>query len=116
MKEFPEKYRHDLAIIRETATLLIRDFEMHGVTLTFSGSENNAWEELHMQLCPALAGMYADNRNSFRAILYQVDISEAQFRKLTNETTSDNFISELASLIIQREFQKILTRRFFSAK
>jgi hypothetical protein len=112
----PEKYRHDLAIIRDTAAQIIRDFSIHGVEIQFSGNELTAWTELHNQITPVLAGMFAHNKSGFMALLYQIDVSERKFREALEEGGKDEFNSRLAELIIQREFQKVLTRRFFSEK
>lgn len=112
----PEKYRHDLAIIRDTATQIIRDFSIHGVEIVFSGNELTAWNELHTQITPILATMFANNKSGFMALLYQIDVSESKFRRAMEEGGKNDFNSRLAELIIQREFQKVLTRRFFSEK
>lgn len=110
----PEKYRHDLEIIRETAAQVIRDFSIHKFEVTFSGNEYNAYEELVAQLKPILSEMYKMNRSGFNALLYQIDISEQKFRKLIQDSSSEDFSSRLAEMIVQREFQKVLTRKFFS--
>ena len=51
--------------------------------------------------------------SKFQALLYQIDIPEPAFKRLLKESNSDDFAHQLAELIIQREFQKVLTRRFF---
>lgn len=109
----PEKYRHDLEIIRETAAQVIRDFHMHRLEVVFSGNEMTAYEELTRQVEPLLAEMYRTNRSGFQALLYQIDIPEARFKKLISTTPANEFARQLAELIIQREFQKVLTRRYF---
>lgn len=112
----PEKYRHDLEIIRETAKQLIRDFRIHKYEISFSGNEFTAYDELVQQLIPILTEMYKVNRSGFMAMLYQIDISELSFRKLINTTAKDQFFPKLAEMIVQREFQKVLTRKFFGKK
>ncbi|MFN8166028.1 MAG: hypothetical protein U0X76_07635 [Bacteroidia bacterium] len=110
----PEKYRHDLAIIRETAEQVIRDFRIHGVEIVFSGNELTAWEELLAQITPVIATMYSKNRQAFMSLLYQIDISESKFRKVAETTDQEEFRNQLSEMIIRREFQKVLTRRYFS--
>ncbi len=112
----PEKYRHDLEIIRETAKQVIRDFKIHKYDVTFSGNELLAYDELVNQLIPILDEMYKFNRSGFMAMLYQIDISESSFRKLVNTTKPEKLAIGLAEMIVRREFQKVLTRKFFSKK
>ncbi len=113
MESTPEKFRTDLEIIRETAAQVIRDFSIHKVEVVFSGNELLAYTELVAQIEPALMEMYRTNRLGFQALLYQIDIPEPAFKRLLKESNSDDFAHQLAELIIQREFQKVLTRRFF---
>lgn len=112
----PEKYRHDLEIIRETAAQVIRDFSIHKFEVTFSGNEFTAYGELVAQLEPILSTMYKTNRSGFNALLYQIDISEQKFRNLMQNAPKEEFNAKLAEMIVQREFQKVLTRKFFSKK
>ena len=113
MDHNPEKYRYDLEIIRETAQQVIRDLSIHHYDIIFSGNEMTAYNELTSQLKPVIDEMYKTNRNGFRALLYQIDISESSFRKLVLQTSAEEFSLRLSEMIVQREFQKVLTRRFF---
>lgn len=108
-----EKYRHDLEIIRETAAQLIRDFSIHKLEVVFSGNELTAYDELLLQVEPLITEMYKNNRAGFQMLLYQIDISEQSYKKLLSTSSIDNFPTKLSELIIQREFQKVLTRKFF---
>jgi len=109
-----EKYRRDLEIIRLTAEQVIKDFGIFGFEIVFSGNEYTAYAELHEQLAPLLFDLYKDNRSTFRSLLYRIDISEAQWKKFLKSGT-DNISERLAALVIEREFQKVLTRKFFSS-
>jgi hypothetical protein len=108
-----DKYRHDLEIIRLTAAQVIKDFGIFGFEIIFSGNEFTAYEELQQQLAPLLLNLYNDNKSTFQSLLYRIDISETQWRKFLNTPTND-FAAQLASMVIEREFQKVLTRKFFS--
>lgn len=112
----PEKYLYDLEIIRETAFQVIRDFSIHKFEVTFSGNELTAYAELVSQLEPILNDMYKTNRNGFQALLYQIDISESSFRNLIQLSGTHEFSGKLAEMIVQREFQKVLTRKYFSKR
>ena len=108
-----EKYRQDLEIIRETAAQLIRDFSMRKLEIVFSGNELTAYDELLMQVEPLIEEMYKNNRSGFQVLLYQIDISEQSFKKLIASSSPEKFSKRISELIIQREFQKVLTRKFF---
>ncbi len=109
-----EKYRNDLEIIRLTAEQVIKDFEIFGQEIKFSGNELTAYEELKSQLAPLLLKLYQNNSSTFQSLLYRVDISEKNFRELLEQSATGNFSEQLAEAVIQREFQKVLTRKFFS--
>src|SRR5436189_6250842 len=109
-----EKYRTDLEIIRLTAEQVIKDFEIFGHELKFSGNEFTAYDELKNQIAPLLLKLYQNNTSAFQSLLYRVDISEKKFRDLLENNSGENFSEQLAEAVIQREFQKVLTRKFFS--
>ena len=109
-----EKYRHDLAIVRETAAQVMKDFGVLGLEIRFSGDPFSAYEELKEQIAPVLFELFQNDRSRFQSLLYRIDLSEAKFRKLLGEQPHSDFSYNLADMILQREFQKVLTRRFFS--
>jgi hypothetical protein len=108
-----EKYRRDLEIIRLTAEQVIKDFGIFGFEIAFSGNEYTAYDELKKQLAPLLFNLYKENRSTFQSLLYRIDISEGQWKKFL-QTASEDIPEKLAALVIEREFQKVLTRKFFS--
>ena len=113
MEHIPEKYRHDLAIIRDTAKQIARDLNMDESEFKFSGNEHQAFDELKLQLLPIIEKIYS-NTNAFRNLLYKVDISEQDFRKILLPDKSVSVKERITETIIRREFQKVLTKRFFS--
>jgi hypothetical protein len=116
MDEIPEKYRTDLAIIRETAEQINRDITVDNFCVVLTGSEATAFREIKDQLKPFLKKLFKKDKQVFQSMLYRIDISEKHYRKLLRETEIEQTADELAELIIRREFQKVLTRRFFSEK
>ena len=109
-----EKYRNDFAIIRETAEQVIKDFNVVGFEITFSGNELSAYEELKGQIEPVLKELFHKNPSQFQNLLYRIDLEERFLNKAIQNTAPVNFSSTLAELVLQREFQKVLTRRFYS--
>ncbi len=114
MQENLEKYRQDFAIIRETAAQLIKDFNVVGFEVTFSGNELVAYDELKHQIEPVLLDLFRKSPSQFQSLLYRIDLEEKYLKDALNNFESIDFSSKLAEIVLQREFQKVLTRRFFS--
>ena len=116
MEEIPEKYRSDLGIIRETVMQLNRDINMDGMEVILSGNEQRAFVELKEQLIPIIDKLQKGERSFFNSLLYRIDINEKDYRAMMQNDGNTYFSDKLAELIIRREFQKVLTRHFFSDK
>lgn len=108
-----EKYRNDLEIIRLTAAQIIKDFDVFGYEIKFSGNEFTAYDELKDQVAPLLLELFQKKSSSFQSLLYRIDITEKTFRSLLEDSGKNDFAERLADAVIQREFQKVLTRKFF---
>ena len=116
MDEIPEKYRHDVAIIRETADQIIRDLNVNGFEFILSGNQNNAFEEFKTQLSPVIKKLFNEDVHFFQSLLYRVDINEKDYKNSLSDIHSINFEEKISELIIRREFQKVITRKYFSEK
>ena len=116
MEEIPEKYRSDRGIIRETVMQLNRDINMDGMEVILSGNEQRAFVELKEQLIPIIDKLQKGERSFFNSLLYRIDINEKDYRAMMQNDGNTYFSDKLAELIIRREFQKVLTRHFFSDK
>jgi hypothetical protein len=115
MDEIPEKYRTDLAIIRETAEQINKDIGASGFEVTLSGNAMSAFNELKEQLSPFVGKWLKGDRQVFQSLLYRIDIPEKDFKAMLRADAPD-LAGKISELIIRREFQKVLTRRFFSGK
>jgi hypothetical protein len=111
MEEEPlEKYRHDVEIIRLTIEQIKKDFGSLLPDLKAPVNADTLFEELKNQIVPVLQFLFKNNRSGLQSLLYRVDILEAEIPAI-----STHFLPELAEKIIRREFQKILTRKYFSS-
>ena len=113
---FPEKYRYDIQIIRETANQIERDLNVDGFEIVFSGNLENAFIEIKSQLTPIISKIVSGDKTTFQALLYRIDISEKDYKRTLSENDSTMFQEKLTELIIRREFQKVITRKYFSQK
>lgn len=111
MDESVEKYRYDFEIVRLTAEQLIKDLQTFGIEIVFSGDPLSAYRELLNQIKPILRDLYKNQPSTFQALLYRIDINEKKYRQLSQ---GENFLDRLAEEIVQREFQKVLVRKYFS--
>ena len=112
----PEKYRHDLEIVRETATQVIKDFGMAGIEVHFSGNPITAYQELLEQTLPALTNLYKHNQGTFMALLYRIDVEEYKVKQLSVCHSGNDFFVHLSALVIEREFMKVMIRKLYSAR
>jgi hypothetical protein len=106
----PEKYRTDFEIVRETAEQVIKDVQLSGFDLRFSGDPLSAYSELRQQLLPILQDLHKSDSSAFQALLYRIDLSESEFARLPRGA---DFYGQLTDKVLQREFKKVLIRRYF---
>ena len=75
-------------------------------------SKNQSYEELHEKLATYLNHLMATDFNKLVAILYRIDIvQEKAMAALAENAEKETAGETLAGLIIQRQFEKIETRR-----
>lgn len=107
-------YINRLDIIKDTANQVIKDFDMFGLEIKFSGNAYNAYEELFEQILPHLENLIATNRNKFMGILYRLDVSDEQVKRAVDANQSEPFSEIITDLVIKRELQKVVIRKQYS--
>ncbi len=108
-------YFNKLDIIKDTAAQIIKDFEMFGMEVKFSGNAYNAYEELFDQIEPHIKKMVDSNRQKFLGILYRIDLSDEQIKKAVNSNSTEPFSVIVTDLIIKRELQKVVIRNHYKS-
>lgn len=103
-------YFNRLDLIKDTANQIIKDFDMFGMEIKFSGNAYNAYEELFEQIEPYIKKLIETNQAKFMGILYRIDVSDVQIKKVVNENSSESFSAIVTDLIIKRELQKVVIR------
>lgn len=104
------KYINRLDLIKDTANQIIKDFDMFGMEIKFSGNAYNAYEELFEQIEPHMNQLINSNQSKFMGILYRIDLSDVQIKKAVEENKSESFSAIVTDLIIKRELQKVVIR------
>jgi hypothetical protein len=108
------QYFNKLDLIKETANQIIKDFDMFGMEVTFSGNAYNAYEELFEQIHPHIDKLITHNQSKFMGILYRIDLSDEQIKKAIDSNSSESFSEIITDLIIKRELQKVVIRKHYS--
>lgn len=109
------QYFNRLDLIKDTANQIIKDFEMFGLEIKFSGNAYNAYEELFDQIEPHIDQLISTNQQKFMGILYRIDLSDVQIKKAVQENTSESFSAIVTDLIIKRELQKVVIRKHYKS-
>lgn len=104
------KYFNRLDLIKGTANQIIKDFDMFGMEIKFSGNAYNAYQELFEQIEPHIKNLLENNQQKFMGILYRIDVSDVQIKKAVSENSSESFSVIVTDLIIKRELQKVVIR------
>ena len=107
------KYINRLDLIKETADQIIKDFDMFGMQIKFSGNAYNAYEELFDQIEPHINNLIHSNQSKFMGILYRIDLSDELIKKAVKDNASESFSAIATDLIIKRELQKVVIRNYF---
>lgn len=108
-------YRLDKEIIRETMLRIVNDFEFFGIQLIYSGNEEDAYAEMSAQLNQVIENISMKNTSLLMQIIYRIDISEQQLQKCMELNPDKSFTESVSHLIIEREMQKVITRKIFKS-
>ena len=95
---------------------LIESFGIDERGLPAVGSDDerlSAFRELLIQRIEELAGK---DMEKLMWILYRIDVNEKKLHRILGETPPENFSAVIADLIIERQIQKINSRRSFEGK
>ncbi len=80
-------------------------------TTTSVDAENPLFlENLRKDLANHLKKIAGQNQTNFMHLIYRVDITQAKLKKLN---MNENYFSNLAELVLNRIFQKTITKRFY---
>ena len=68
------QYFNRIDLIKDTANQIIKDFDMFGLEIKFSGNAYNAYEELFEQMEPKINQLINTNQSKFMSVLYRIDL------------------------------------------
>jgi hypothetical protein len=81
--------------------------------LALTLSEKISMEELRSQLAIYVNHLILHNFEQLVSLLYRIDVSEAKIKSFLSRQTDENAGDIIASLIIERQLQKIKSREQF---
>lgn len=106
-------YHHRPEILDETAQQIVKDFGLVGVRIEFFRNPQTSGE-LYSRILPVIERMQSEDPNKFFSLMYRIDISETQVRKTVEGSKDRSFSEVVTQMILERELQKVLTRKSFS--
>jgi hypothetical protein len=71
---------------------------------------------LHEKLALVIGHLLRNNFEKLCNAMYRLDVSESKFQKVLTETDPSEISSRLADLVIEREMQKVVTRKMYRKK
>jgi hypothetical protein len=81
--------------------------------LAITISEKISLEELHSQLAIHINQLILHHFEQLVSLLYRIDVSEAKIKSLLSRQSNENAGNIIATLIIERQVEKIKSRRQF---
>jgi hypothetical protein len=77
-------------------------------------AEENSYQEIHVQLSVYLNNLIKNDFDKLIAYLYRIDVNEQKLKTLLMQKPDEDAGNIIATLIIERQEQKIKTRRQFT--
>ena len=83
--------------------------------LSLEFSENLSINEIQEKIAAHIKGLIQNNFNRLVNLLYRIDVNESRLQRLLRENPGEDAGKIIAGLIVERQLQKIKTRRDFKS-
>ena len=110
------KFHNKLDIVRQAGAQLVKDFEMEGLEIEFSGDPLTCYDELYKQVVEIVAYLLDKRIERFMQLLYRIDINESQLKQILQKGNAQSVHSDVSKLILERELKKVIIRNYYSGK
>ena len=104
----------DKQLIRDTALAIRDQFGLENIPVELTDKEQQ-YEALKKLLSKRIAEMIDHEFDGFVNLLYRIDINESKVKEALSEQPFSKGVEKVADMIIQRQLEKIATRRQFSS-
>jgi len=102
-----------IELLHDTVNLIIKDFSQFDLEVKFSGNAEGAYEELQSELLPQIEDLINNSYETLMSILYRIDVNEKKITNLLDDSNGQKYSEVIVDLILDREWQKALTRKYF---
>ncbi|MBA3901634.1 MAG: hypothetical protein H0X62_15765, partial [Bacteroidetes bacterium] len=100
-------------ILKEMLSCINKDFARIGEKEPVSTDFDFSFDALIETLVPVIDKLYCQHQQKFQALLYRVDISENVLLKAVEGKKGNEMMNEIAAVIVKRELQKAVLRKFY---
>ena len=111
-----EPYKNQKEIVEKTAKQIIKDFALFGIKIELTEGLEWNYDALFSQLLPVIARLMQNDYPRLLSLLYQIDLSPAAINIARTEQPDISENELIPSLIIYREFKKVIFRMYYSSK
>jgi hypothetical protein len=111
-----EAFTKQEGIGRETIVQIKKDFLRNGLEVQLNEAEDPAFDTICSEVADLVDWLLTNDRSRFMNLLYRIDIAEKLIHQALEEHGEKTVPEKLASMIVKREAQKVLVRRYFSGK
>lgn len=106
-----EKYHDRQEILEAIIAQLEKDTGLDYTQTPIDANDPVFLENLRMDLAAYLKKIAGQNQTRFMHLIYRVDISQTKMNRLEMD---EFYYHKLSELVLNRMFQKIMTRKLFS--
>ena len=99
--------------IQSSLSLIEKDFKLDESYFSLSTKESISYDEAFLMIMRVVEDLLTNDFNGLLNALYRIDVSEQKLKEALAEGT-DNPASIITQMIIERELQKVETRKRYS--
>jgi len=110
-----EPYKNQKEIVEKTAKQIIKDFALFGMKIELTEGLEWNYDALFCQLLPVIDRLMQNDYPRLLSLLYQIDLSPAAINIAKTEQPDISENELIPSLIIYREFKKVVFRMYYSS-
>ena len=99
--------------IRSSLALFEKDFQLDPSYLGLQEDKAFSYDEAFLLIMRVIEDLLAKDFNGLLNVLYRIDVSESKLKEALAEST-DNPASVITQMIIERQLQKVATRKKYS--
>jgi hypothetical protein len=92
---------------------LAKDFQQSNFPFDFIETLNPDFSSIHENIITELERNQKRNATNLMQLLYRIDISEAQLKRVLHENKNANYFNVITELIIKRVLQKVVIKLYY---